>query len=990
MRVLLVLGAVLLLACGFVEAATISGHVARSSDSGAIAGGVVYALRTADGEVEAQQATDANGDYALTVAAGSYFVIATATGFVSELYDGLPCPPCDGELASIVTVAAAQTQGGVDFTLDDAPVISGTIRRAGTLAPVEGAKVSVEGDDSFETFTDADGHYDAFVAPGVYSVRAVAAGLLGQFYGGAPCTVLDCDSAAATPVDVMAGDASAIDIALAPGGNIAGTLRRQSDLAPLDVPAQIELYRPDGSFLFSFQAFTPDYEFPQALPAASYRLVARPETGYLPKVWNNRACGGVDATTCVPEQGDAVVVAGAATTSGVDFALVRATASISGSVTLLADGTPLGEVTIRATREGDAQEFDTVTQSDGDYRLDVPLGHYTIRAFPEEPLAFEVFPGAQCLNFQTCAGTAQVLSLDQGDIGGIDFALAPLGTITIGVRDADSNALIAAELKVLLPGLEGPRQFFIGDGGTATIPVPSGGDVRFAAKSDGIGCGPAPFLACLGELYPGAPCPNLQCDIALGGAIAVAKGEAVSGIELALGKGAALAGELHVEGTLDPIAGGGVDVVDGNNVAVGFGVSDVDGAWLVDGLGSGPYFARTRAEGFLDELYDDLPCAGGACSPATGQSLEPTPGTTLSGIDFVLAPGARIRGKVRSATTLQPIANATVTVFDQAGVQVALAASASDGTYAVRALAGGSYRVRFDANGFDSQLYDGLACTAQSCEPVAATAVLLAPPLDKTGVDADLGGGGSSPQNPRLVYLNDCKPNGCTILPGNEDSRTNHSALTDSQRTLAAFPYSAATFSQVAACVRAEFAAFSITVTTQDPGLAAHREFMFSTLPSQLGMSFEVGGVSPWQCGVPLENSIAFGFAEKYGEDIGGLCNVAAHEIAHQLGLDHEYYCPDHMTYLGGCGSKTFADFEAQCGGYSVEDCYCGAALVQNSFEKLAVVAGLSTRIFSDGFEQPAAEFMLGRRLGPRADGVISCGTDTRRPNMLLPWLQGQ
>jgi hypothetical protein len=138
---------------------------------------------------------------------------------------------------------------------------------------------------------------------------------------------------------------------------------------------------------------------------------------------------------------------------------------------------------------------------------------------------------------------------------------------------------------------------------------------------------------------------------------------------------------------------------------------------------------------------------------------------------------------------------------------------------------------------------------------------------------------------------------------------------------------------------------------------------------------------------VPLENSIAFGFASLYGADVANLCNVAAHEIGHQLGLDHEFYCPDHMTYLEGCGLKSFADFDAQCGTYSPESCYCGSAPTQNTFQKLSAVAGPSTRVFADGFEAPPVDFLFGRPLGPQTTMPISCGTETRRPNVPLPQL---
>jgi hypothetical protein len=249
-------------------------------------------------------------------------------------------------------------------------------------------------------------------------------------------------------------------------------------------------------------------------------------------------------------------------------------------------------------------------------------------------------------------------------------------------------------------------------------------------------------MDCLGELYPDLPCPGLQCDLALGDAVAVGKGEAVTGIELVLGKGADIAGHVLAVGTLAPIVGASLEIVDANSVVVGGAAAGADGSYEATGLGTGPYYARTRTSGFLDELYDDRPCPGSACSPVAGDALVTVPGQTLGGVDFVLVPGATISGKVRSASDLQPIANATVTVFDASGLQVGLAGTAADGTYTTRALAGGSYRVRFDAAGFDSLLFNGLPCTPQSCDPATGTAVPLSPPANASNINANLSGGG--------------------------------------------------------------------------------------------------------------------------------------------------------------------------------------------------------------------------------------------------------
>lgn len=74
-----------------------------------------------------------------------------------------------------------------------------------------------------------------------------------------------------------------------------------------------------------------------------------------------------------------------------------------------------------------------------------------------------------------------------------------------------------------------------------------------------------------------------------------------------------------------------------------------------------------------------------------------------------------------------------------------------------------------------------------------------------------------------------------------------------------------------------------------------------------------------------VERGVAFVFTRNLGGSTRRVCEVAAHEVGHVLGLDHEVLCQDPMTYLGGCGEKTFQDTWASCGEYSPRGCMCGA-----------------------------------------------------------------
>jgi hypothetical protein len=145
-------------------------------------------------------------------------------------------------------------------------------------------------------------------------------------------------------------------------------------------------------------------------------------------------------------------------------------------------------------------------------------------------------------------------------------------------------------------------------------------------------------------------------------------------------------------------------------------------------------------------------------------------------------------------------------------------------------------------------------------------------------------------------------------------------------------------------CVWQMYAPFDVEVTDVDPGPAPHIESMVGGTPGQVGMSQGVGGVAPMNtdCSV-VERAIVFTFADVYGDDVQSICETVAQESAHALGLDHEHLCQDPMTYLYGCGAKSFQDVDADCGEYSARECMCGGT-TQNSVQTLLQILGASDR----------------------------------------------
>ncbi|MEX1362655.1 MAG: Ig-like domain-containing protein [Nannocystaceae bacterium] len=225
----------------------------------------------------------------------------------------------------------------------------------------------------------------------------------------------------------------------------------------------------------------------------------------------------------------------------------------------------------------------------------------------------------------------------------------------------------------------------------------------------------------------------------------------------------------------------------------------------------------------------------------------------------------------------------------------------------------------------------GLMGTAAAEEPTddltprgTYVEVELDPSRVLTSDDGPLAGGG-----PRILFLNRCA-GGVTINPGGGGSVANQSSILGGPVNFPPFPYGDGAWNQVMDHARSIFSPFNISVVDVDPGNTPHDEAIVCGTGSGAGFS-GAGGVAPFTCGI-ITNPITFTFAETIGNNPRVLAEVVGQEAAHAWGLDHEFLCEDPMTYLNGCGQKTFQNIDAQCGEFNPRACSCGGS-TQNSYE---------------------------------------------------------
>jgi hypothetical protein len=188
-----------------------------------------------------------------------------------------------------------------------------------------------------------------------------------------------------------------------------------------------------------------------------------------------------------------------------------------------------------------------------------------------------------------------------------------------------------------------------------------------------------------------------------------------------------------------------------------------------------------------------------------------------------------------------------------------------------------------------------------------------------------------------------------TYTAGADNSSTNRSSVVGSgSATVGGFRGGDAAWQQVVACVQDQFARFNVEVTDVEPTSGEYVEAHFGGTPGQVGLPNGVGGVAPidnFSCNI-IPRAVVYIFSDVLGGSAQLNCEVAAQEIAHAFSLDHEFLCQDPMTYLSGCGDKTFQDTNAQCGEFEPRQCNCGRG-AQNSvaimLDKLGAAGGSVT-----------------------------------------------
>ncbi|WP_240752653.1 carboxypeptidase-like regulatory domain-containing protein [Microbacterium hydrothermale] len=213
--------------------------------------------------------------------------------------------------------------------------------------------------------------------------------------------------------------------------------------------------------------------------------------------------------------------------------------------------------------------------------------------------------------------------------------------------------------------------------------------------------------------------------------VTVQAGQAVTGIDASLQRGARVSGRVTFPaGTPSTWAQVVLHPSSDPHSSAGYATVDAAGDYTVSGLRAGEYTVEFQpgASALAPQWWKDQPTA------ATATGLTVKAAQSVSGVDATFRKGAVISGRV-SVPTGSSAADASVQVFSAAdpSAPVASGAITSDGTYAIPGLAAGAYKVFFTGSDVLRSRWYANAATFDT-----ATTLTVAQGQVTSGIDATL------------------------------------------------------------------------------------------------------------------------------------------------------------------------------------------------------------------------------------------------------------
>ncbi len=707
--------------------------------------GLRVEIRRQNGSWVGSAYSGASGEYLLGGLLPDTYVASTDSyRYADELYDDVPCPDglpygCDAEDGTPITVELNATAEGVDFALDRLGVIAGTVTDAATGEPIPGVRVEAHPAEGWpeDDTTDSAGEYRIeYLPPEAYLMTAEHFQFVDELYDDVPCPggLPDgCQPEDGTAVAVERNaTAEGVDFGLQRLGSIAGTVVDAASGQPLE-DVRVIVWDGDGS---SVRMATTDaagsYEA-VGLDAGTYFATTDDEV-YLDELYDDLPC----FDGCDPAAGTPIAVSVGATTGGIDFALDPG-GVIAGTVTDAVTGHPISaDVEIWAA---DGSWVDDDYSSGGQYAVEgLSPGTYFATAYKYSSYLRKLYDDIPCPpGCDPTAGTPIAVTAG-ATTADIDFTLDRLGVVAGTVIDAASGEPIY-DAWVKLWNAAGTRITYEWTNGA--------GDYWFYDLYPGTYFVTVQKYTYVDELYDGIHCPRSGCEPTAGTPVAVELNATTEGIDFALEHLGAISATVVDTETGEPLESIEVEIWTGDGAQAGSCATDSGGSCTVAWLYPETHYAVTdNGQGYLDELYDGLPCFGGprqGCDPTKGTPIAVTVAATVE-IGFTLMFfDSGIAGRV-TAEGGEPFAGVVLDAWDGGGGHVDSTTSLSTGEYFLR-LDPGTYTVSTDNEaGYMDEIYPDVSCPQGSaadglCDPLLGLAITVSDSgaqMIVTGIDFDL------------------------------------------------------------------------------------------------------------------------------------------------------------------------------------------------------------------------------------------------------------
>ncbi|MEO1084829.1 MAG: carboxypeptidase-like regulatory domain-containing protein, partial [Acidobacteriota bacterium] len=303
--------------------------------------------------------TEADGRFEVSdVPSARSAVLFGAPGFVTELYDDVPCPDenCDFGRATPVTTRIGEVTQLGDIRLTRAAAVEGRLFDAETSAPVRGRVVLASAASGRLEFTtsDADGRYriEGLVG-GTYYAFTDAGDYAEQAYDGVSCLGF-CQPGFGTPFEVTSGETtSGIDFPLRRLGEVRGVVQAV-DGTPLP-GLQVAARTFEGQAVASTSSAADGTYRLAGLRSGSYLFTAEWDgfqngPRYVSELYRDVPCDLSAVDECPWTSGTPAEVTVGQIVEGIDFSLSRG-GVISGRVAL-PGGAPVGDVPVKLARSG--------------------------------------------------------------------------------------------------------------------------------------------------------------------------------------------------------------------------------------------------------------------------------------------------------------------------------------------------------------------------------------------------------------------------------------------------------------------------------------------------------------------------------------------------------------------------------------------------------------------------------------------------------------